>query len=143
MSFFLFGRGAQLGWVSATLWRLKINRFHTTLSTIDKQVFCSSNAAQITADPYASHCSSPPSKACEIAQESEGTIPPAEWVSPLQGIISALQIKRRLKMQGRKAMDWVCPFQETECYTSLYYSWQTQSDVKEKIKSKVVLTSMA
>ena len=25
----------------------------------------------------------------------------------------------------------------------IYYSWQTQSDVKEKIKSKVVLTSMA
>ena len=88
-------------------------------------------------------------------------------------------------MQGRKAMDWVCPFQETEFLGSGWfgpdkfclfffpifmhghgvvfsstefkpqqakhshitihhcYSWQTQNDVKEKIKSKVVLTSMA
>ena len=28
------------------------------------------------------------------------TIPPAEWVSPLHGVMSALQIKRWLKMQG-------------------------------------------
>ena len=133
---FRLGKWAQLGWVSATLWRLKINGFHTTSSTIGKQVFCSWKAAQIKPDPCASHCSSPPSKVCEIAQESEGTIPPAEWVSPLQGIISALQIDRRLKMQGRKAMDWVCPFQETECYTSFTIHGKLKATLKKKSKAK-------